>query len=52
MKREEQNGKKTQCSNPADMCADSRINTDPNGMWTGVPTDTLDELPVQDVDDL
>ena len=31
--------------------ADKDINTDPLGMWTGVPTDPYDE-PVQDADDL
>lgn len=29
-----------------------RINTDPLGMWTGVPTGALYEEPVQDADDL
>lgn len=28
------------------------INTDPNGMWTGVSTEDKYEMPVQDVDDL
>ena len=30
---------------------ENRIETDPFGMWTGVPVDENDE-PVQDVDDL
>lgn len=30
----------------------NRINTDPLGMWTGVPTGSLYEEPVQDADDL
>ncbi len=33
------------------MKADSRIDTDPNGSWTGTPND-INEIPVQDVDDL
>ena len=36
----------------ANMCADTSINTDPNGSWTGVVTDNPNEMPVQDVDDL
>ncbi len=37
----------------ARMRADNSINTDPNGSYTGVPTDgEFDEKPVQDVDDL
>lgn len=36
----------------ADMCADKEINTDPNGSYTGVPSEFPYELPVQDVDDL
>lgn len=28
------------------------INTDPNGMWTGVNTEDKYEKPIQDVDDL
>ncbi len=36
----------------ADMRSDERINTDPNGMWTGVSTEYTFEPPVQDVDDL
>lgn len=28
------------------------INTDPNGTWTGVPTDDPMSVPIQDVDDL
>ena len=35
----------------ADMSGD-RINTDPLGMWTGVPTGEQYEEPVQDADDL
>ena len=30
----------------------STIDTDPNGMYTGVPTQFPYEMPVQDVDDL
>ena len=30
----------------------SRINTDPLGSWTGVPTDDPYEKPIQDADDL
>ncbi len=41
-----------QCSAAANMCADNRINTDPNGSWTGVVPDNPNEVPVQDVDDL
>ena len=37
---------------PSDMAADSQINTDPNGSWTGFPTDDPYEAPVQDADDL
>lgn len=29
-----------------------RINTDPFGSWTGVPTDDKYDKPIQDVDDL
>ncbi|MBR2344123.1 MAG: hypothetical protein IKA64_07710 [Clostridia bacterium] len=36
----------------AKMSTDERINTDPFGMWTGVPTDDKYEKPVQDADDL
>lgn len=36
----------------ADMRADKEINTDPNGSFTGVPSEFPYELPVQDVDDL
>ena len=39
-------------SGGADMRADREINTDPDGVWTGVPTEFPNELPVQDVDDL
>ena len=28
------------------------INTDPNGTWTGVPTDDPMSTPIQDADDL
>ena len=31
---------------------EERINTDPFGSWTGVPTDDVYEKPIQDVDDL
>ena len=52
MKREEKR-KKTACVDQcADMRADKEINTDPMGMWTGVPTDAFDDEPIQDVDDL
>ena len=45
--------KKTECNSiPADMKADNAINTDPDGMWTGVSTVNRYEKPVQDVDDL
>ena len=30
----------------------SRIDTDPLGMWTGVPTENPFDKPVQDADDL
>lgn len=30
----------------------SKINTDPFGSWTGVPTDDPYERPIQDADDL
>jgi hypothetical protein len=43
--REEKN-KKEKCT--SDGC---KIETDPLGMWTGVPQDPNDE-PVQDADDL
>ncbi len=33
------------------MKADSRIDTDPMGSWTGTPDD-INEIPIQDVDDL
>jgi len=36
----------------ADMRSDMSINTDPDGMWTGVPTQSPYEEPIQDVDDL
>jgi len=36
----------------AQMATEGRIDTDPQGMWTGVPTDELDNRPIQDVDDL
>ena len=51
MKREE---KKRGCpeNEPAHMKADGSINTDPSGSWTGVCTDSPDEIPVQDADDL
>ena len=37
---------------PAIMAADNRINTDPDGTWTGVSTENCYDEPVQDVDDL
>lgn len=37
---------------PSKMSTDGTINTDPNGMWTGVVTDNALDDPVQDVDDL
>jgi len=30
----------------------NKINTDPQGSWTGVPTDDPYEKPIQDADDL
>lgn len=36
----------------AHMHAEQGINTDPFGSFTGVPTDSDDPNPVQDVDDL
>ena len=36
----------------ADMRSDERINTDPNGTWTGVSTENTFDPPVQAVDDL
>ena len=44
--------KKEQGSEPISFAADGRINTDPNGMWTGVSTENEYEKPIQDVDDL
>lgn len=44
-------GKKVK-NHSANMCADEKINADPLGMWTGVPTDDITEKPVQDADDL
>ena len=38
--------------NRATFTADKDINTDPLGMWTGVPTDDPYDMPVQDADDL
>lgn len=32
--------------------SDGRIITDPLGSWTGVPTDSPFDTPIQDVDDL
>ena len=56
MKREvnmrKQDLKTTLAKSGADMRSDERINTDPDGMWTGVSTDSMLEPPVQDVDDL
>lgn len=34
------------------FAADNRINTDPDGMWTGVSSENKYEEPIQDVDDL
>ena len=39
-------------SKPAEMQSDMQINTDPNGSYTGVPTDPYDDKPIQDADDL
>ena len=49
-KREEKS--KDEINRAAVMRADKEINTDPDGMWTGVPTEFPHEMPVQDVDDL
>lgn len=35
-----------------DFSTNARINTDPDGSWTGVSTEDKYEKPVQDVDDL
>ncbi|MBR2931061.1 MAG: hypothetical protein IKC32_07515 [Clostridia bacterium] len=51
MKREEKNRVPHPLEDGAKMLADLKINTDPDGSWTGVPLDE-DEEPVQDVDDL
>ena len=50
------NKNKTVDTASKDKCFDrleckNRINTDPDGSWTGVPADPF-EKPVQDVDDL
>ena len=34
------------------FATNDKINTDPDGMWTGVCTENQFEKPVQDVDDL
>ena len=34
------------------FATNNKINTDPDGMWTGVCTEDCFEKPVQDVDDL
>lgn len=52
MKREEKSIKKNTLSQPAEMKADKEINTDPDGSWTGVPTEFPYEMPIQDADDL
>ena len=52
MKREGKNKEDKKECGPAQMRADERINTDPDGSWTGVPTEFPYEMPVQDVDDL
>lgn len=39
-------------SNAARMQTDERINTDPFGSYTGVPTEGKNEKPIQDADDL
>jgi hypothetical protein len=36
----------------AEMSTEGRINTDPNGSYTGVCTDDVCDIPVQDADDL
>lgn len=44
--------KRERYSEPAQMKADSKINTDPEGMWTGISTEDPMEEPIQDADDL
>lgn len=40
-------------SHGAKMSTDGSIDTDPDGSWTGVPTQMCgDEMPIQDADDL
>lgn len=40
-------------SHGAKMATDGSIDTDPDGSWTGVPTQMCgDEMPIQDADDL
>ena len=34
------------------MQSDGRIIVDPLGSWTGVPTDDIFDMPIQDADDL
>ena len=34
------------------FASDNRINTDPNGTWTGVSTENDKDMPIQDADDL
>ena len=38
--------------NKSIMATEGRINTDPYGSYTGVPTTENDDIPIQDVDDL
>ena len=50
--RKEKCKEKCNLADGADMCADKEINTDPDGSWTGVPSEFPYEVPVQDADDL
>ena len=48
-----ENGKEKICNKPEVRYeSDGRIITDPLGSWTGVPTDSPFDTPIQDVDDL
>ena len=37
---------------PGSFATHDRINTDPNGTWTGVNSENQYEQPIQDADDL
>lgn len=52
MKNTENRKGKCGLTEGADMRSDKEINTDPDGSWTGVPSEFPYEVPVQDVDDL